>query len=425
MSERWASATTDPAGQVLVVDAGSHSIRLALVGPHGDVLAAKRVDAPPEEAAGAVPGFLAESAGGREGTTGPVVVGHRLVHGGEEITQPVVVDDAVRDAAERTGVLAPLHNPPALVALDLVRRSLPDVPHVICPDTAFHAGLPRGAATYPLPWEWIERYGLRRYGFHGLSYAWALRRAAELLGSRSTQLQMVLVHLGGGCSACAVREGRSVDTTMGFTPLEGLAMTTRSGSVDPGLLLWLQNQHGLSPEALADALNSHSGLLGLSGSSADTRDLVAARAAGDDRAALALEVFNHRVRAAIAAMAASLDRLDAVVFTGEIGGDQPEVRQEVCAGLGVLGVPTTIASGPAAEEEGDQVLSPEGASPAVVVVQTGEVLEIAAQTRAALRRLGRRGWDEPGHRAVDPVDQDGFDSFPASDPPAHWAAASR
>jgi acetate kinase len=361
---------------VLVVDAGSHSLGLRVLGPDDRVLATVTIDEPPDQAGDALARFVA-------GAPAVAAAGHRMVHGGAEISGPVVVDDAVRATLEALGALAPLHVPPALAVLDQARRVLPDIPHVVCPDTAFHAGLPQAAATYALPSEWNRRYGLRRFGFHGLSYTWATRRAAALLGRPVGELQMVLTHLGGGCSACAVRDGRSVDTTMGLTPLEGLVMTTRSGSVDPGLLLWLQTHHGLTADELTDTLNHRSGLLGLSGTSADTRDLVAARAAGDEAARLALDVFSHRVRSGMASMAASLDRLDAVVFTGEIGWDQPEIRQEVCAGLGVLGLPRHLAAG----REDDGLVSPPGAVVPVLVVETGEDRQIAAETRQALSSI--------------------------------------
>jgi acetate kinase len=188
-----------------------------------------------------------------------------------------VVDDGVLGAVREHADLAPLHVPPALALVEAARRTLPSVPHVLCPDTAFHTGMPRAAATYPLPGEWRRRYGLRRYGFHGLSYAWATRRAAELLGQPCEDTSMVLTHLGGGCSVCAVKNGRSVDTSMGFTPLEGVPMSTRSGSVDPGMLLWLLSDSRLTLNELRDGLVHRSGLLGLSeGLSGDTRDLVAA-----------------------------------------------------------------------------------------------------------------------------------------------------
>jgi len=228
--------------------------------------------------------------------------------------EPRFANDELREAVNRVADLAPLHVPVALRLLDRMRERLPSVPHVLCPDTAFHAGLPDAAATYALPASWRSRWGLRRYGFHGLSYAWATRRAARLLDRDVAELQMVLTHLGGGSSVCAVNAGRSVDTSMGFTPLDGVPMSTRSGAVDPGMLIWLLESRRLSLDELADGLNHQSGLLGLSaGRSNDTRDLVAA-AAGDPAAALALDVFVHRVRREIAAAATSLDRLDAVVF---------------------------------------------------------------------------------------------------------------
>jgi len=256
----------------------------------------------------------------------PEAVGHRLVHGGDVLRRAAVANDELRKALDRVAGLAPLHVPVALSLLDRLRQRLPNVPHVLCPDTAFHADLPDAAATYALPASWRSLWGLRRYGFHGLSYAWATRRAAKLLGRDVADVQMVLTHLGGGSSVCAVKSGRSVDTSMGFTPLDGVPMSTRSGAVDPGMLIWLLEGGRLSLSELADGLNQQSGLLGLSaGRSNDTRDLVAA-ASDDPTAALALDVFVHGVRREIAAAATSLDRLDAVVFTGEIGWDQPEVR---------------------------------------------------------------------------------------------------
>ena len=259
------------------------------------------------------------------------------------------------------------------------------MPHVVCPDTAFHADLPAVAATYPLPAEWRSRWGLRRYGFHGLSYAYALRRAEQLLRRPAADLHLVITHLGGGCSVCAVRNGRSVDTSMGFTPLEGVPMSTRSGSIDPGLLLWLLEDERLSREDLSDGLSHRSGLLGLSdGRSQDTRVLVDA-APRDRAAALALDVFVHRVRREIAAEVTSLGRLDALVFTGEIGWDQPEVREGVCAGLAPLGVRLPVMGNRA---DDGPVSDPDAPVP-VLVVEPREELAIAAETRAALSAAGR------------------------------------
>jgi acetate kinase len=308
----------------------------------------------------------------------PDAVGHRLVHGGDVVLRPTVVDDALLTAVRAVTDLAPLHLPPALHLVEVLREWLPDVPHVLCPDTGFHSDLPEHAATYPLPAAWRDKYGLRRYGFHGLSYAWATRRAAHLLGRPVVDLRLVLAHLGGGASVCAVWGGRSVDTSMGFTPLDGVPMSTRSGGVDPGMLLWLLQPGRLSLDELRDGLNHHAGLLGLSGDrSGDTRELVGAAAAEDARAALALAVFAHRIRREVAAAATNLDRLDALVFTGEIGWDQPEVRHAVCAGLRVLGVPLPVRGN--LPEDG--LISPDGAAVPVLVVQPREELQLAEDVR--------------------------------------------
>ncbi|MER7369622.1 acetate/propionate family kinase, partial [Nonomuraea wenchangensis] len=277
--------------------------------------------------------------------------------------------------------LAPLHLPPALALLEAAREQLPAVPHVLCPDTAFHAELPEEAATYALPREWRERHGLRRYGFHGLSYAWAADRTAELLGRPLAELELLMAHLGGGCSACALSGGRSVDTSMGFTPLEGMPMSKRSGSVDPGMLTWLLAEGRLTLDELREGLERRSGLLGLSGSSGDTRDLVAAERDGDRDAGLALRVFAHGVAREIAAAATSLPRVDALVFTGEIGWDQPEVREAVCRRLGPLGIePPALGN-----RRDDGPVSAEGAAVPVLVVQVREELQLA---RECLRMLG-------------------------------------
>lgn len=360
---------------VLTVNAGSNSLKAHLVDPGTEeVRDSVDVDGPPDsdEARRALDDLL-------DGADDLIAVGHRLVHGGPDLRTATLVDDAALAAARRAEDLAPLHVPPALRLLDVLRERLPDPPHVLCPDTAFHADLPEAAATYPLPTEWRERHGLRRYGFHGLSYRWALDRAAALLDRPTDRLSVVMTHLGGGCSVCAVRDGRSVDTSMGFTPLEGVPMSKRSGSVDPGMLLWLL-RHGLDLNTLEHGLNHESGLLGLSnGRSGDTRDLVAA-AGEDPAAALALRVFAHRVRREIAAATTSLDRLDALVFTGEIGWDQPEVRADVAAGLSLLGVPGDLT----AEPGGDGPVSPPGAAVPVLVVRPREELQLCRDALGAL-----------------------------------------
>jgi len=360
---------------VLTVNAGSASLRLDYV-RDGTVIGHLERSEPPGSPAAdeAVAEFVAAH-------EPPYAVGHRLVHGGDLVRDPVRLDDPVRGELDGLATLAPLHLPPALHLLDRIREQLPDVPQVLCPDTAFHAQLPEAAATYPLPAQWRRRWGLRRYGFHGLSYAYALRRTAELLDRPVDGLQLLLAHLGGGASVCAVRDGRSVDTSMGFTPLDGIPMSKRSGAVDPGMLLWLLDDDRLSLTELSEGLNHRSGLLGLSdGRSSDTRDLVAA-APDDPAATLALTVYAHRVRRELAAAATSLDRLDALVFTGEIGWDQPEVRHDICAGLGLLGV--TPPSG--GNRTTDSIISGPDATVPVLVVEPREDLQVAVETLAALR----------------------------------------
>ncbi|MFD4116689.1 acetate/propionate family kinase [Streptomyces niveus] len=364
---------------VLVADAGSASVHLTVFANDGTTLASyDDMSTAGDNMAGQLRDLLRYA-------PAPTAVGHRIVHGGPELRRHTLVDDDVRDALQRTADLAPAHVPPALRVLDAARELLPNVPHVACFDTVFHAGLPAAAREFAVPETWRGEFGVRRYGFHGLSYAWALARTAELLRQRPKRLRLVIAHLGGGCSVCAVRGGTSVDTTMGFTPLDGLVMSRRSGAVDPGALIWLQTRHGLSAEEIDDALNHHSGLLALSGSSGDTRDLVRDRAAGDERAALALDVFTHHCRRGIAAMAASLDRIDALVFTGEIGEDQPEVREEVCAGLGILGVSGGLRVPDAADDAPAHLVSAPEATVPVVVVPTGEARQIDGETRRLLR----------------------------------------
>jgi acetate kinase len=274
----------------------------------------------------------------------------------------VAIDDDVERALQELTALAPLHQPKSLAALDAVGGALPDVPAVACFDTAFHATLPEAASTYALPAEWRERWSIRRYGFHGLSHAWAARRAGDG--------RVVTCHLGAGASLAAVRDGRCVDTTMGFTPLEGLVMATRSGSVDPGLLLWLLGETGMDERELARALEHESGLLALAGT-ADMREVVAS-------GGLAFGVYLHRLRAHIAAMTAALGGLDALVFTGGVGEHSPEVRAGAADGLGFLGV----AVDPERNARGDEEIG--AGDVRVLVVEAREDLEIARGTRRVL-----------------------------------------
>lgn len=258
-------------------------------------------------------------------------VGHRIVHGGPDLVAPVVIDDDVKRRLRDLVDLAPLHQPKSLAGVDAARRLLPTVPHVACFDTAFHATLPPAAYTYALPLAWRAKWGVRRYGFHGLSHQWASRRASAMVpGAR----RVITCHLGAGASLAAVLDGKSVDTTMGFTPLDGLVMATRSGSVDPGLITWVQEHEGLDPQQVAHALEHDSGLLGLSGT-ADMRELISRQ---DDPAQLAMAVYVHHLISGIGAMTAALGGLDVLVFTGGVGEGAAEVRQRCASGLDYLGV---------------------------------------------------------------------------------------
>jgi acetate kinase len=265
-------------------------------------------------------------------------VGHRIVHGGPDFTAPIVINDAALASLDALGDLAPLHNAIAIETIRAARDALPDLPNVGCFDTAFHATLPASAARYAVPGSWYTEWGIERFGFHGLSVAWAVERADELLRRPTGELGLVVAHLGSGCSVTAVDGGRSVSTSMGFTPLEGLMMGTRSGSIDPGILIHLLRTGRLELEALADTLEHRSGLLGVSGRSADIRELEPLADAGDEPASLAVEMFVGRAAAGIAAAAAELRRLDAVVFTGGIGEHAGRVRAAIVDRLAVVGL---------------------------------------------------------------------------------------
>lgn len=354
--------------RVLAVNAGSSSLKLSVVGDDDGVIAAAESGTDVPRVA-ALEAFIAR-------TGGIDAVAHRVVHGGAAIRRPTVVDDAVRAALDAAAALAPLHVPPALELLDAARRLL-DCPHVVCVDTAFHATLPERATTYAVPQAWRDA-GVRRYGFHGLSYAWASRRAAELLGRPPAELQMLLAHVGSGVSVCAVRGGRSVDTSMGFTPTEGAVMATRSGSVDPGALMWAQETLGIDPASMATTLEHESGLGALCGV-ADVRDVEEAAVRGDLRAAHALDVYVHALCRNLAAVAASLRRIDALVFTGGVGEHSPVIRSRVCAGLAVIGV-TPVPE----VADGDTVLAAPADRTAVVVVAAREDAQMARETREVL-----------------------------------------
>jgi len=361
--------------RVLVVNAGSSSVKVRTVEPDGTVAGSADLDANAGEFS------LAALRHALSGLGTPDAVGHRIVHGGRDFRGPVRVDESVRERLAALRDLAPLHQDAGLAGIRAVGELLPDVPAVACFDTAFHAGLPDAAATYPVPAEWRERYAIRRYGFHGLSHAYAARRTAELAGLDPESARIVSCHLGSGASLCAIRGGASVDTTMGFTPLEGIVMGTRSGTVDPGLVSWLSTTGGLPVAEVSRALEQRSGLLALAGT-ADMREVLAAREAGSRVARRALEVYQHRLRAGIAAMAAALGGLDALAFTGGIGEHAPAVRADAAAGLAFLGVALDPARNDAAN--GDADVSAPDAPVRTVVVTAREDAEIAAQVRHLL-----------------------------------------
>jgi len=361
--------------RVLTVNAGSSSLKLRLLGADDQLLGSAELPA----SAGRADGEQLCKA--LDGLQGADAIAHRVVHGGTRFTGPVRLDDEVVAALRDLTPLAPLHQPAALDAMAAVAATLPDVPSVACLDTAFHSHIPAAAATYALPREWRERYGLRRFGFHGLSHAYAWRRASELLGRRSEPLRVVSCHLGAGASIAAVESGRSVDTTMGFTPVEGLVMATRSGSVDPGMLLWLLQYGGLGIEEVSDALEHRSGVLGLAGS-ADLREVLATARDGDEAAVLAREVYVHRLRGLIAAMTASMGGLDVLVFTGGVGERSSEIRVAAARGLGFLGV--TVDPALDAAVDPDAEVSAPLATVRTLVIQAREDLEMARQARAVL-----------------------------------------
>jgi len=273
----------------------------------------------------------------RTGSDSPKAVGHRIVHGGE-FRKSVRMSSAVRSRISALAELAPLHNPPGLQTLAAAEEHLPEAVHVAIFDTAFHATLPPAAYTYPLPATWTHEWRIRRYGFHGLSHWYSATRAAAMLGRSLRQLRIVICHLGNGCSASAVMNGESIDTTMGFTPLDGLMMGTRSGSVDPGILIHVQQHRGLTASQVEHALNHDAGLLGVSGVSSDMREVQAAARGGHERAILAIDVYVHRVRQAIGALSATLGGIDALVFTAGVGENDATIRAAVCRNLEWLGL---------------------------------------------------------------------------------------
>lgn len=334
------------------------------------------------------PGSAAELAIATASASAPeeiAAIGHRIVHGGSRFRESVLVDDAVEAEIRRLTELAPLHNPPALAALAASRRARPGARQVAVFDTSFFAAMPRSAAIYPVPRPWTEDWGVRRFGFHGISHDYCSGRAAEILGRDPKSLRLVVCHLGNGASAAAIRGGVGVDSTMGFTPLTGLMMGTRSGSVDPGILLYLMKEKGQTADSIDDALNHASGLLGVSGVSGDYREVDEAADRGDDRARLALEIYAARVRSAIGAQAATLGGLDALVFAAGVGENSASLRSAVCEPLAFLGVRLDPSKNDAHPRDAD--IAAADSPVRVLVIHTREDLVIAR----AVRRLAAPG----------------------------------
>jgi acetate kinase len=343
--------------RVLVLNAGSSSIKLSRIGPDGETTGFDDLD---------------EALASR-----PDAVAHRVVHGGPRLRAATVIDDEVEAELERLIELAPLHQPPALDGIRRARAALPDVPHVACPDTVFHTTLSPEAFTYAVPREWREEFGIRRYGFHGLAHGYTARRVAALLPDAR---RVVTAHLGSGASLCAVLDGRSVDTTMGFTPEDGLVMGTRCGAIDHGAVTWLSTAKKLEPAEVAETMATRSGLQALAGTS-DMREIL------EDGGGLAIEVYLHRLRALIGSMAAAVDGLDALVFTGGTGEKSAELRRRATDRLGWLGVAVDEERNAAIGSSGpDDVaeIGADGAEAHTLVVHVREDLEAARLTRDLL-----------------------------------------
>jgi acetate kinase len=304
------------------------------------------------------------------------IVGHRIVHGGPKLSEPAIITAEVKQAIKDVSAIAPLHNVAGLQDIELAEKLFPKIPQVAVFDTGFHRTLPLAAKGYPGPYEWFER-GIQRYGFHGINHEYCAHRAAHILKRDIASLKIISCHLGNGCSLAAIDCGKSVDTTMGFTPLEGLMMGTRAGSIDPGILIHLMRTERADAKELDDLLNRHSGLLGMSGVSSDMRDVLKAAGKGNDRAKLAVKIFVHRLRAGIAAMAASLNGMDALVFTAGIGENAPSIRLDSCAKLSFLGVQLDEKKNSSAEPDAE--ISASQSAVRVLVIRAQEVWSIARE----------------------------------------------
>ena len=365
--------------RVLVVNAGSSSLKVSLVADDDSTVAEHEFKA---SAGRFEDDDLEQSLRDMKDIE---AVGHRVVHGGPRYADAVRITPEVVDYLVSITDMAPLHLPASLAGIAAVRALMPRVPAIACFDTSFHSKMPAEASTYAIPLGWRTEYGIRRYGFHGFSHRYASRRAAEILGRPEAFMRTVTCHLGSGSSLAAVLGGKSLDTTMGFTPLEGLVMATRAGTVDPGLLLWLERHAGLTEPQLSEALDAKSGLLALAGV-ADMREVLRGLSSGVERSRLAFDVYIHRLRSLIASMAAAMNGADAIVFTGGVGENAAPVREAAASGLAFLGVEIDRSLNSKIEGDGD--VSAADATMRTLVVRAREDVEVARDVRHVLSEAG-------------------------------------
>lgn len=313
-------------------------------------------------------------------------VGHRVVHGGEKFKSSVLVTDSVISEFKEIQELAPLHNPANIMGIEAARNVLPEVPHCAVMDTAWHQTMPKHAFTYALPYQWYEQYGVRRYGFHGTSFLYTAKRAAVLLGKDPFEANLIIAHIGNGASICAVKNGVSVDTSMGLTPLEGLVMGTRSGDMDPAIPFYIMNRTGISADDLERTLNKKSGVLGISEQYVDRRDIEIAAGEGDEKAQLAIDVESYRIKKYIGAYAAALGRVDAVVFTAGVGERGPLIREKALEGLEFMGIKMdTERNNRSRTKNAETVISADDSNSRIFVIPTDEELVMTEDTYALMQ----------------------------------------
>lgn len=376
-------------GTVLVLNSGSSSLKYQLIRPEsGESLTHGIVErigdeggVPDHEAALRAAFDLIARDGHDLDSLALAAVGHRVVHGGSRFYRPTVIDDAMLEQIRELSPLAPLHNPPAILGIEVARRVLPDLPHVAVFDTAFFHDLPAASVTYAIDRDIARKWGIRRYGFHGTSHEFVSRQAAEFLGVATESLNQIVLHLGNGASASAIAAGRPVDTSMGMTPMEGLVMGTRSGDLDPGIIFYLWRAAGLGDDEIESMLNRHSGMLGLSGE-IDFREIQQRIAAGDDDARLAYDVYIHRLRKYVGAYLAVLGRTDVITFTAGVGENDARVRRDALSGLAGLGIQLDEHRNDSADR-GPRRISADGSPITVLVIPTNEELAIARATLSA------------------------------------------